>query len=266
MSSLGERIQVLVKGPQFAWWMGHVLLLICTIFYLPYWATFHFRAGAHWYTRAFLGAILSYGVVVYKSFPEIQFNSQFFQAMLTEENTLYFLMAIYWWRSTPMLAPLIPYVVFAIFNALTYVRTNILSLASGDAAAAQASGPAKTIESLVDKYHNPAMSAVALFEITGVMGSLVFWALTFQSSFISPILYAFFLRFRYFFNPYTRTAFTQLRARLDGLVLNNPKVSPQALKAYGIAQRALVQFGRAAVQQPGTQADPASTPVPAPAQ
>lgn len=49
--------------------MGHVLLLICTIFYLPYWATFHFRAGAHWYTRAFLGAILSYGVVVYKSFP-----------------------------------------------------------------------------------------------------------------------------------------------------------------------------------------------------
>ncbi|KAF9392518.1 hypothetical protein CPB97_000600 [Podila verticillata] len=256
MSSLGERIQALVKGPQFAWWVGHVVLLICTLFYLPYWLTFRYSAGAHWYTRAFLGAILSYGVVVYKSFPEIQFNAQFLQAAFTEENTLYFIMAIYWWQSTPMLAPLIPYAVFAIFNALTYVRTNILALAFGDANTAQASSLSKTIESIVDNNHNVAMSAVALFEIVGVMGSLILGALTFQSSFFSPILYAFFLRFRYFFNPHTRSAFTLLQARLDGLVLNNPKVPPQALKAYGMAQRALVQFGSAAVQQPGTQVPP----------
>ncbi|KAG0339518.1 hypothetical protein BG004_006780 [Podila humilis] len=232
-------------------------------FYLPYWLTFHFRAGAHWYTRAFLGAILSYGVVVYKSFPEIQFNAQFFQSMFTEENVQYFLMAIYWWRSTPMLAPLLPYAVFAFFNAITYVRTNILAVVSGDASAAQASGLSKSIEAFVDKYHDTAMSAVALLEIVGVMGSLILGALTFQSSFLSPIVYAFFLRFRYFFNPHTRSAFALLRARLDGLVLNNPKVPPQALKAYTIAQRSVIQFGKAAVQQPGTQHTTAPAPAPA---
>jgi hypothetical protein len=44
-------------------------MLLCTAFYIPYWATFNSKAGAHWYSRAFLGALVSYGVVVYKSFP-----------------------------------------------------------------------------------------------------------------------------------------------------------------------------------------------------
>ena len=44
-------------------------MLLCTAFYIPYWATFNSKAGAHWYARAFLGALVSYGVVVYKSFP-----------------------------------------------------------------------------------------------------------------------------------------------------------------------------------------------------
>ncbi|KAF9426208.1 hypothetical protein BGZ94_006823 [Podila epigama] len=257
MSSLGDRIQVLVKGPQFAWWLGHVVVLICTTFYLPYWATFHFRAGAHWYTRAFLGAILSYGVVVYKSFPVIQFEPQFLQAVFTEENVQYFLMAIYWWRSTPMLAPLIPYAVFALFNILTYVKTNILPVVSGENNAAQTSGLGKAIDSFTDQYHSIAMSAVALFEVVGVLGSLILGAITFQSSFLSPIIYTFFLRFRYFFNPHTRSAFALLRTRLDGYVLNNPQVPPQALKAYTLIQRSVIQFGRAAVQQP-TERQPAA--------
>src|SRR5690349_20524213 len=57
------------QGPQFVWWLGHVTMLVCTAFYLPFWATFNYKAGAHWYTRAFFGALVSYSVVVYKSFP-----------------------------------------------------------------------------------------------------------------------------------------------------------------------------------------------------
>ncbi|KAG0204451.1 hypothetical protein BGX28_003597, partial [Mortierella sp. GBA30] len=92
-----------VKGPQFVWWLGHVTLLICTAFYLPYWLTFNYKAGAHWYSRAFLGALVSYGVVVYKSFPHFKLEAQFLQSFLVEENVQYLLMAIFWWRSTPML-------------------------------------------------------------------------------------------------------------------------------------------------------------------
>jgi hypothetical protein len=49
--------------------LGHVTMLVCSTIFLPYWLTFHTKAGIHWYSTAFLGAIVSYGVVVYKSFP-----------------------------------------------------------------------------------------------------------------------------------------------------------------------------------------------------
>ncbi|GJJ77695.1 transmembrane protein 33 [Entomortierella parvispora] len=241
----------LIKGPQFVWWLGHVILLFCTAMYLPYWLTFNYKAGAHWYTRAFVGALISYGVVVYKSFPEFKFDAQFLQSVIVEENVQYFLMAIFWWRSTPMLAPLIPYVVFAFFNALNYTRTNLLpAFMPGNASA----GIARQIQTWTEKNHGPAMALVAIIEVIGVMGSLILGAITFQSSFLSPIVYANFLRFRYFFNTHTRSAFALIRARLDALILpptGNPKIPPKVVQAYTLLQGAVTRFGMAAVQQPG---------------
>lgn len=77
---------------------------------------------------------------------------------------------------------------------------------------------------------------------------------SFQSSFLSPIVYANFLRFRYFFSIHTRNAFAVIRARLDAKVVGNPKVHPQVLKAYEIARGAITRFGMAAVQQPAAPA------------
>ena len=54
-------------------------MLVCTAFYLPYWFTFNYKAGAHWYTRAFFGALVSYSVVVYKSLPAVSLVVQEYQ-------------------------------------------------------------------------------------------------------------------------------------------------------------------------------------------
>ncbi|KAF9960224.1 hypothetical protein BGZ72_007615 [Mortierella alpina] len=256
-STLSSRLQTLVKGPQFVWWLGHVTLLICTAFYLPYWLTFNSKAGAHWYTRAFLGALVSYGVVVYKSFPHIKLEAQFLQSVLVEENVQYFLMAIFWWRSTPMIAPLMPYAIFAFFNALNFTRTNLIPVffpATADGAAgakaSQAAALSRKIQVWTDKNHANAMAFVAYVEVIGVMGSLILGAITFQSSLLSPIVYANFLRFRYFFSIHTRAAFALLRARLDAQIIGNPKIPPKAVQAYEIARGAITRFGMAAVQQP----------------
>ncbi|KAF9997642.1 hypothetical protein BGZ80_007927 [Entomortierella chlamydospora] len=205
-----------------------------------------FKAGSHWYARAFFGAVVSYGVVVYKSFPQIKFEAQFLQSMLVEENVQYFLMAIFFWRSTPMIAPLIPYVVFAFFNALNYTRTNLLP-AIFPTPPAELS---RKIQVWTETNHAAAMSFVAYVEVIGVMGSLVIGAITFQSSFLSPIVYANFLRFRFFFSIHTRAAFAQLRARLDAKIVGNPKIPPKAIKAYEVTRGAIIRFGMAAVQQP----------------
>ncbi|KAF9104604.1 hypothetical protein BGX29_001561 [Mortierella sp. GBA35] len=259
---LSDRLQALVKGPQFVWWLGHVMMLVCAAFYLPYWLTFNYKAGAHWYTRAFFGALVSYSVVVYKSFPEIRFDAQFVQRLFSEENVQYLLMAIFWWRSTPMLAPLIPYAIFAFFNSLNYTRTNILpavfppppaGATVTDPTAVHVNNISRKIQAWTEKYHAMAMSFVAYVEVIGVMGSLIFGAITFQSSFLSPIVYANFLRFRYFFSIHTRNAFSEIRARLDNMIVpqgGNPKVPPVVAQAYEMARGAITRFGQAAVQQP----------------
>ncbi|RUS17178.1 hypothetical protein BC937DRAFT_90300, partial [Endogone sp. FLAS-F59071] len=63
---LRERVLTLVKHPQFFWWLGHLTLLAHFILYLV--TVITFRSYAYYYHRAYLGALLSYGVVVYKSF------------------------------------------------------------------------------------------------------------------------------------------------------------------------------------------------------
>jgi len=159
-------------------------------------------------------------------------------------------------------APLIPYVVFAFFNALNYTRTNLLpAFMPGNASA----GITRQIQTWTEKNHGPAMALVAFVEVIGVMGSLILGAITFQSSFLSPIVYANFLRFRYFFNIHTRSAFALIRARLDALILpptGNAKIPPQAVQAYTLLQGAITRFGMAAVQQPGANgaAPAAATP------
>ncbi|KAI8358338.1 hypothetical protein B0O80DRAFT_444528 [Mortierella sp. GBAus27b] len=260
-STLSTRLQALVKGPQFVWWLGHVIMLVCTTIFLPYWVTFNTKAGAHWYSGAFLGAVVSYGVVVYKSFPNIKFDAQYLQSMLVEENVQYFLMAIFWWRSTPMLAPMIPYATFAFFNALNYTRTNLIPAifpispaGTADAKSSQIASLLRKIQVWTESTHAQALTFVAYVEVLGVMGSLILGAITFQSSFLSPIVYANFLRFRYFFSTNTRTAFAVIRARLDAAIVGNPKVHPKAVKAYEIMRGAIIRFGMAAVQQPANRA------------
>ncbi|KAF9913729.1 hypothetical protein BX616_009696 [Lobosporangium transversale] len=163
-----------------------------------------------------------------------------------------------------MLAPLIPYAIFAFFNSLNYARTNILpaifpSLPAGttDPTHAWVANVSRKIQVWTEKNHAGAMAFVAYVEVVGVMGSLIFGAITFQSSFLSPIVYANFLRFRYFFSLHTRAAFALIRARLDNLIVppgGNPNVPPVVAQGYTTIRGAITRFGQAAVQQPAAHA------------
>ncbi|KAF9947207.1 hypothetical protein BGZ65_009015 [Modicella reniformis] len=258
-ATLSDRLWVLVKGPQFVWWLGHVTMLVCAALYFLYWITFNYGAGAHWFSRAFLGAIVSYGVVIYKSFPNIQFTPEFFRKILADENVQYFLMAIFWWRSTAMLAPLLPFTVFAFFNSLNYTRTNILPTffppppaGTTDETYNDVSLISRKLHVWTESNHAAAMTFVAYVEVIGVMGSLIIGAITFQSSILSPIVYGNFLRYRYFFSAETRTAFALIRSSLDNFFLppsGNPSIPPVVVRGYTMARDAVIRFGQAPVHQ-----------------
>jgi hypothetical protein len=69
-ASLQERLIQLAQTLQFAWFAGHVTLLLCTLRYALSAAFFQFSSG--WaqfsYRTAFIAASATYGIVVYKSF------------------------------------------------------------------------------------------------------------------------------------------------------------------------------------------------------
>jgi len=70
--SLQQRLFSLVQTQslQFSWFVGHVTLLACSIRYIISYATFN--AASRWarfsYRTAFVAAIVTYGIVVFKSF------------------------------------------------------------------------------------------------------------------------------------------------------------------------------------------------------
>jgi hypothetical protein len=58
---LGQRLAALAQTLQFAWFAGHVSLLIATFNAASKWAAFSYRV-------AFLSAAVTYGIVVYKAY------------------------------------------------------------------------------------------------------------------------------------------------------------------------------------------------------
>jgi hypothetical protein len=68
--TLQQRLQGVVQHQQFFWWVGHVIIVLATVFHALYWFRFNWatRMAVFWYRLAFMGAIGSYGVVVHKMF------------------------------------------------------------------------------------------------------------------------------------------------------------------------------------------------------
>lgn len=68
-TSLKDRLLPLVQTLQFAWFCGHVTLLLCTLRYSLSYITFNYYSS--WakfsYRTAFVAASATYGIVVYKA-------------------------------------------------------------------------------------------------------------------------------------------------------------------------------------------------------
>ncbi|KAI8144460.1 hypothetical protein BJV82DRAFT_68836 [Fennellomyces sp. T-0311] len=254
-SSLQERVVTLVQTLQFAWFAGHVLTLIGSALYFL--SVVMFRASSKPYTVAYFGALLSYGVVVYKTHGKPEFNAQYAQRLVMDENVQYLLLAMYWFFTSPISVTLVPFATFSTFHALGYVRSNIIptvlpapaSTASSSSGSRPATWQAKTqqqIKSWTDKNYDKAMRFVAQIEVIGIMGRLVLGL--FRLQIMSIFLYAQFLRFRYHLSSYTRQAFTKLRIALDN-VAQDPRVPPVVARAYMSAKDMIIRYGQAVVQQ-----------------
>ncbi|KAK0637146.1 hypothetical protein B0T17DRAFT_480408 [Bombardia bombarda] len=234
---LAQRVQRLVQTLQFAWFVGHLSLIICITRYAFAWIRMNYYGGMaqFCYRVSFLSAAVTYGIVVYKTFRARQKNGikqpGGALAYLSDENIQYLLMAIVWLVMPQYPLAMLPYGIYSIFHVATYTRANLVPTfipPQKIAASAGASPGAKpqytqhplsdAIGSFVKKYYDASMSIVSGLEIL-LWIRLLLGAIFFQRrSWILLAIYTVFLRARFAQSPHVVNSFTQLEARIDDLL------------------------------------------------
>jgi len=217
------------------WAGGHLLLLVSAFRYFL--ATITFRsASVTWYKASLLGALISYAIVCYKSLKPVQVNVAWIKRALLEENVQYFIMAFFWWSSKPVTLALLPYAIFSLFHWLTFTRTTLLPqlLPSGPpingSSSPQPHPIAKKLQSWVKDNYDGAMRIAAYVELL-ILLRVVLGLLFLQNSFMAPIIYAHFLRQRYYYSAFTREAVANTTYHIE-VYLNKPGTPPIAFKVW----------------------------------
>ncbi|KII93422.1 hypothetical protein PLICRDRAFT_131170 [Plicaturopsis crispa FD-325 SS-3] len=219
----------------YLWASGHFLLLVSALRYFVAWVMFK-NVSAWWYKASFTGALVSYAIVCQKSLGTPQPNMAFIRRALLDENVQYFILAFFWWSSKPITITLVPYTIFSLFHALTFTRTTLMPQFLAPGAPANAGGPpqphpfAKKLQVWVKANYDTAMKAVAYIELV-ILARVVIGAVTFQNSLLSPLVYAHFLRQRYFQSAFTRDAIGVATRRIDALA-SRPGNPPVALQVW----------------------------------
>ncbi|CAG8745508.1 23322_t:CDS:2 [Cetraspora pellucida] len=223
---LVNRVGTLVRHPQFIWWCGHCVVFFCSLFHLYYWLTFRAAEGASYYYTAYLGAMLSYGVVIYKSFGTPAPTWEYFQKINRDENVFYLVLACVWFM-----------------NASVFVSGSSSSHSSSASPYEQyAANVSRFIQSWVHKNYDKAMRTVSFVEVVVITNVLIWNVLTFFTLFV----YFIFLRMRYHMNTYTQQAFSDVARFLDGLLLPSASnnVHPYVTNLYRQAKSAVIWAGR----------------------
>ncbi|KAK4052198.1 Transmembrane nucleoporin [Microbotryomycetes sp. JL201] len=249
-----------VSYPHYVWAFGHFAVLAGTIYTLLGIVTLSPRAKSYYLSYA--GALVSWGIVVYKSLGIPQLNKAYIQRALLDENVQYLLLALYWFMQKPIYVTLIPFATFSLFHTLTFFRTTLLpkppaAPAGSKTAAPPATGGAKLskqIQSWVKANYEKAMLFVSFVEVVLVFGRILIGAITFQNSFLAPLFYAHFLRLRYYLSPPTRQAFGWVSAQIDHLI-NNPSCPAPVKKGVSTVRDLIIRYSESVLQvgqqQPG---------------
>ncbi|PPQ90466.1 hypothetical protein CVT25_014984 [Psilocybe cyanescens] len=243
------------SGQHYLWASGHFLLLISSLRYILAWATFK-TVSTVWYkgqhppqfssvrsrinpltscsalfAASFTGALISYAIVC-QCTP--QPNLAYLRKAMLDENVQYFLLAFFWWSSRPVAIALFPYMIFSLFHALTFTRTTLMTQFLPPGQPSTAGGPpqphplAKKLQSWVKANYDNAMRVVAYTELV-ILVRVILGFFTFRNSLLAPIIFAHFLRQRYFQSGFTREAVGNVNNRADSFIRKptNPPVLAQ---------------------------------------
>ncbi|KAM0462119.1 hypothetical protein ACHAPV_002380 [Trichoderma viride] len=253
-STLQERFLALAQTLQFAWFVGHLTLILTTSRYALSWLFMNYYSGMAQfsYRTSFAAAALTYGIVVYKTQRARAKTGtkapNGVLGLLADENVQYLALALVWLFMPQYPLALLPYSVYSIFHVATYTRANMIPVfqppppAAEGAARPKVSSPlADRIGNFVKEYYDFSMTVVAYLEIS-LWVRVFLSAILFQRrSWILLGLYTTFLRARYAQSSHVQTSFAHVAARADHFV-GAQGTPPQLKQAWDIVRKIAVQF------------------------
>ncbi|KAI9481259.1 MAG: hypothetical protein EXX96DRAFT_566031 [Benjaminiella poitrasii] len=224
------------KNLHFIWFVGQFLVFVNGIIFFLSMALFH--SLGLFYRVAYLGVLISYGIVLYNSYKPFNSQQLYFKKMLMDENTQYFLIALYFLFTRRIAITLLPFVMYSTFHVNDFGKNNLIPCLP---ASAQTKWPLISTVKKMDtgKLYEQLMPIVSKIEIYGIMTRLILGLFVFRSSLFSVILYAQFLHMRYYMSPYTRQILTDLGLKFDQFLTPptaHPKVPSAVINVYAKAK------------------------------
>jgi len=257
--TIKDRFISLTENLQFAWFSGHAVVLLCSFIYL-------FSFNKIIYRIAYLGVLHSFGIIVYQqyyqnvktavsannnggaspnsstSFPKLSVN-----ALINDENVLYFVLAAMWLITPVFSLSLVPYSLFSLFHVLKYLQNILLPVVFG--ISKENNKRVSTVAKFTHTYNEKCMYWVGSSEIIIVVLLFVRALLWYPSSCIILLTFILFLKLRYENSKYTKSAFSQCRVRLDGMI-SHPSIPAPVKGAYNTAKAKLIELSRYQLTKP----------------
>ncbi|KAJ5760050.1 hypothetical protein N7520_007206 [Penicillium odoratum] len=248
---LAERLKALAQTLQFAWFVGHLTLLLSVVRYSLSFIFFNYYSSAAQiaYRLTFISAAVTYGIVVYKGHfaRGVQGNvPTIVTKLISDENVQYLGMALVWLYSRQLILALLPFSVYSVFHVATYSRMYLIPTlqppAQGAAGANSPSSPsskpaakqnalAETIGRFIKQYYDASMGVVAALEIL-LLFRLVLSAIAFsKGSWVLLLVYLSFFRARYAQSSFVQQAVRQLTARADASI-SHQSTPPQVRQGW----------------------------------
>jgi len=246
----------------YVWAGGHFILLISAFRYLLAWATFK-TAPSWWYTASYIGALVSYCIVCQKSLGFPQPNAAWAARAASDENVQYLGLAIFWLTAKPVAVSLLPYTIFSLFHALTFTRTTVMPQILPPGPPATAGGApthhplSRKLQAWVRSNYDPAMKVVAYTEIF-ILIRVIIGALLFRNSFFTPIIYAHFVRMRYYQSAFTREAIKRVATSIDQYI-NGPDMPPAVKRGWATVQSLIGRWTGTTLNAPAPPQAPPTT-------
>lgn len=228
-----EKLTQLAKTQQFAWFMGHVVVLASGFVYFISFKDYLYRL-------AYVGVLHSFGVITFQQyFSKQATGKKTISSLLRDDNVLYFALSALWFVIPRFSLSLIPYIIFSVFHTLRYLQ-NVLLPTVFDLSKDN-SKVVNQIGHFTQNYNERCMYWVATVELVTFVIIILRAILFYPRSWILLVFYTLFIKIKYENSKYSKTAFAQWRVRLDGLI-SHPSVPPAAKQAYNSLKSKLIEI------------------------